>query len=188
MYLLFSRKNGIMNKCIEFLTWSEYAHVDLMFIHPSSKLTYNEVKEYVENVSKTNIDPMFNGVFLFTALPIVGVCIQNLNDRILDSTEIACYEVIPLAKTNKEYFNIASSMTIMLLGAKYDWAALVGMIFRKDSWDDPRKWFCSEYVAYVLDRLGIPILQHLTKLNRVTPRDLSISPILDLKFDVNIKK
>lgn len=62
------------------------------------------------------------------------------------------------------------------IGRPYDWRAIAGMPFRRD-WRDPRAWFCSEIWAAAFEAIGLPLV-HAEALDRVTPRDLLMSPRL----------
>lgn len=62
------------------------------------------------------------------------------------------------------------------VGRPYDWHAIYGMAFRQD-WHDPRHWFCSELWAAAFEAVGVPLL-NAAHLDRVTPRDLRLSPLL----------
>lgn len=62
------------------------------------------------------------------------------------------------------------------VGKPYDWSAIFGMAFDRD-WHSEDSWFCSELVAAAFERSGYPILR-ISQENRVTPRDISISPML----------
>jgi uncharacterized protein YycO len=62
------------------------------------------------------------------------------------------------------------------IGKPYDYLAVAGMPFRKD-WRDDKRWFCSELIMEGFQQAGVYLLnaQHM---NRVTPRDLYLSPLL----------
>lgn len=62
------------------------------------------------------------------------------------------------------------------IGKPYDFLAIAGMPFRQD-WRDGNKWFCSELVTAGFEQFGVPLLD-ADHLNRVTPRDLYLSPLL----------
>jgi uncharacterized protein YycO len=62
------------------------------------------------------------------------------------------------------------------IGKPYDYAAIFGIIFRRN-WHNPKKWFCSELVAWAFEEAGHPLLR-TENFNRVTPRDLLLSPLL----------
>lgn len=59
------------------------------------------------------------------------------------------------------------------LGKPYDWAAIFGFVFRRN-WQKPKKWFCSELVAWSFQRAGEQLLD--TKASFISPRDIDISP------------
>lgn len=61
-------------------------------------------------------------------------------------------------------------------GKKYDYLALLGMPIRDDL-DDRNRWFCSELIAAAFKQAGVPLL-NADHLNRITPRDLYLSPLL----------
>ncbi|MBW4089875.1 MAG: hypothetical protein HIU82_02030 [Proteobacteria bacterium] len=62
------------------------------------------------------------------------------------------------------------------VGDPYDWSAIYGMAWRRD-WHRPGKWFCSELVARAFEVAGCPLLCS-AQMDRVTPRDLLMSPLL----------
>lgn len=61
------------------------------------------------------------------------------------------------------------------LGKDYDTIALIGNIFRRN-WQETKNWFCSELVAWALEKAGNSVIRNRT--NRVTPGDLLLSPLL----------
>lgn len=62
------------------------------------------------------------------------------------------------------------------IGKPYDYMAIVGMPFRQD-WRSENKWFCSELVAAGFAQFGVQLLD-VDHVNRVSPRDLYLSPLL----------
>lgn len=58
------------------------------------------------------------------------------------------------------------------IGKPYDFSAILGIAFRRD-WREDDAWFCSELVAAAFEHAGRPLL--LGELNRITPRDISMS-------------
>lgn len=62
------------------------------------------------------------------------------------------------------------------IGKPYDYLAVAGMPFRKD-WRSDERWFCSELVAAAFAQAGAELLD-ADQFNRVTPRDLYLSPLL----------
>ena len=78
-------------------------------------------------------------------------------------------------------FNIDAPETVLDLaksqiGKPYDWAAIMGMVARHD-WQDKNAWFCSELIAWCFQQAGFPLLRS-QQLQRITPRDLLLSPYL----------
>lgn len=72
------------------------------------------------------------------------------------------------------------------IGKPYDWTAIRGMAFHRD-WHDDRSWFCSELVAAAFESAGLPLLR-TNHLNRVSPRDLLLSPYLSLSHEIEITR
>lgn len=69
------------------------------------------------------------------------------------------------------------------IGKSYDYTALIGMPFRRD-WHEDDKWFCSELVAAGFEAVGVPLLD-AAELDRVTPRDVYLSPLLSVNASSN---
>jgi uncharacterized protein YycO len=65
------------------------------------------------------------------------------------------------------------------IGKPYDFLAIAGMPLRRD-WRSDKRWFCSELAIAGFEQAGISLL-NVSHLNRVTPRDLYLSPLL-LKY------
>lgn len=63
------------------------------------------------------------------------------------------------------------------IGKPYDYSCIFGMATHRD-WRDPDKWVCSELVAAIFEQAGMPLLNPVMAVNRVTPKDISISPYL----------
>jgi uncharacterized protein YycO len=63
------------------------------------------------------------------------------------------------------------------VGKPYDWSAIYGIIFRRD-WHKPTAWFCSELVQNGSEVGGDPFLVDGGQIDRITPRDLELSPKL----------
>ncbi|MCX4187158.1 hypothetical protein [Methylophaga sp. OBS4] len=62
------------------------------------------------------------------------------------------------------------------VGKPYDWGAILGLVARHD-WQDKNAWFCSELIAWCFLQAGVPLLRS-QQLQRITPRDLLLSPYL----------
>ena len=64
------------------------------------------------------------------------------------------------------------------VGKSYDWTAICGFALRRD-WHDETRWFCSELVEGAMDHCGAQLLHDSGYLDRITPRDLYLSPMLN---------
>ena len=62
------------------------------------------------------------------------------------------------------------------IGKPYDWSAVIGIGLHRD-WREEDSFFCSELVAWAFEVTGWPLLR-ADRLNRITPRDLAMSPLL----------
>lgn len=62
-----------------------------------------------------------------------------------------------------------------MLGAKYDWKGIWGFLRRKKR-HSADKWFCSEAVAYVCDKIGHPLSRREPYRHR--PEDVCMSYVI----------
>lgn len=62
------------------------------------------------------------------------------------------------------------------LGKPYDWLGVLGVGLHHD-WRSTGRWFCSELVAWAFAKAGKPLLI-ADQIDRITPRDLLLSPVL----------
>lgn len=81
---------------------------------------------------------------------------------------------LSLTQAQKKKFIKAARSQV---GTAYDWRAIIAFAFHHRHWETEDAWFCSELVAWCAVQAGIPLLR-TTDLNHITPRDLSISPLL----------
>lgn len=63
------------------------------------------------------------------------------------------------------------------IGKPYDWRGVFGLWLKRD-WQENDSWFCSELVAWAFKEAGKPLLR-TEHLERITPRDLLLSPYLE---------
>ncbi len=63
------------------------------------------------------------------------------------------------------------------IGKPYDRTAIYRMALRRD-WHEDTKWFCSEFVEGAFDCPKWPLVVDNGFVNRITPRDLLLSPRL----------
>lgn len=107
--------------------------------------------------------------YIIDATPSRGVS----HHRTISGSKVKEYDVLGLTpEIEKRVFKFLQDQ----LGKPYDWSAIGGMAVRRD-WHDPNKWFCSELVAAAFEAACYPLL-HAEGMDRVTPRDLMMSPYL----------
>jgi uncharacterized protein YycO len=63
------------------------------------------------------------------------------------------------------------------LGKPYDARGILNFGLHRRNWRDESAWFCSELVAAAFEQGGLPIV-NTPDAGRVTPRDLTLSPLL----------
>jgi len=86
--------------------------------------------------------------------------------RVADLSEQQSWEAYQLAQS--------------LIGSDYDWKGIWGFVRRKKKHDE-FKWFCSELVAYILWRVGLPLSRR--KPFQETPATVTDSLVLSLPKD-----
>lgn len=136
------------------------------------------------------------GVFIrwYTWSDIAHAGIQLDDGTIIDATPsagVSHHDTI--AGSMAYYFDLrlppeadlaaANQFLYAQIGKPYDWSAVYGMAFRRD-WHDPHQWFCSELVQAWSEAGKFPLLVTPND-DRVSPRDLSMSPLL--KWYKNIR-
>jgi hypothetical protein len=123
---------------------------------------------HVETVME---DPQGNKV-LFGALPGTGVNYRPINSTEGDRVEE--YKVILTPFIRHLYLEKLLSQK----GKPYDYISLAGMVIHRDWETDDSSWFCSELVAWAFNQAGRPLVRTEHK-NRITPKDLLLSPLLE---------
>jgi len=76
---------------------------------------------------------------------------------------------------SEEIANQVRELAKHQVGKSYDWAAVFSLPFRGD-WENKRKWFCSELIAYAFEAAGVPLFRE--RPFRITARDIYILPQL----------
>jgi uncharacterized protein YycO len=97
----------------------------------------------------------------------------GVSERVPEDDDTTRYFAID-APSATQYRAIGHART--MLGRPYDWRGIFGFAFRRD-WHADNSFFCSELVAWAMEKAGAPLLR-ADKLNRITPRDLLLSPRL----------
>lgn len=113
-----------------------------------------------------------NGLVL-DATPDLGVALHEVQD----DASTRYYGVIGPEDRIDTIRRLAIAWASRKIGRRYDWTAIYGMAIRRD-WHRDDKWFCSELVEGAFSAAGMPLVQDGHKLDRITPRDLLLSPLL----------
>jgi uncharacterized protein YycO len=101
------------------------------------------------------------------ATPECGVAFRDAKDD--ETTQY--YR--PLAP--KAHVDAAVRWAMLQVGRPYDWTAIYGMFVRRD-WHKDDKWFCSELICGAFGAAQWPLLQDQRLYDRISPRDLLLSP------------
>lgn len=82
----------------------------------------------------------------------------------------------------KEVLDRAEAWARSQEGDHYDWGGICALALRSDDWHTPGRWFCSELVIGAFEAAGLPLVQ-TDHLDRISPRDLLLSPYLKLVWE-----
>lgn len=105
--------------------------------------------------------------FVLDATPEHGVSIRHA----VDDETTQYFEVTGAQKQVRHAVTLAHKE----LGKPYDWESIRGMFVRRD-WHKDDKWECSELLEAKMSQAGYPLIRDNLKFNRITPRDLLLSP------------
>lgn len=115
-------------------------------------------------VSNYSLGAMIIKIFTFSKWNHVAICFND--DYVIDSTLLSGVRLKPLSEFKKFYHNYeeipielpdqaaAEDFALKQLGKKYDWTALLGIVFQRRVWEESDKWFCSELVEAILSAGG----------------------------------
>ena len=112
---------------------------------------------------------------LLGAVPGSGVVIRE-QSAIDPSSRIERYSYYVTRDQEARLYEEAKNQ----LGTPYDWAAIIGIAIHRD-WAQTDHWICSEFQLWLSAIVGKPLL-NAPKLDRITPRDLLLSPLLMKKY------
>jgi hypothetical protein len=108
---------------------------------------------------------------LLGAVPGAGVTIRN--DEDIKGKKIR-YSYNPSREAEKKLYELAHAQ----LGKPYDWFTIAGIVLHQD-WKERDAWICSVMQLWLSDKINFPLLNTNTPVNRITPRDLLLSPYLN---------
>jgi uncharacterized protein YycO len=101
------------------------------------------------------------------ATPTYGVAIREAKDD--ETTEY--FRVL----APRRHMDEAVTIALQQVGRPYDWSAIYGAVFRRD-WCDDSSYFCAELVEFAFSKAHYPLVRDGHRYNRITPRDLLLSP------------
>ena len=141
--------NSIVSQVIRLFTFSEYSHVEFAVQDDTGKITG-----------------------YLGALGSGGVQIRKAD---YDAWSKEAFFVT--ANLPDDIYKAVWQFAVGRIGDSYDWGALLGLGLRRD-WRKPGSYFCSELVEAAFDSAGWPLLDDRGETDRITPRDIVLSPRL----------
>lgn len=115
---------------------------------------------------------LVSGDMVIEAAAPGGVTRRPLADALAAARD---YELVMLPSHDPQRIIEAA---VSQLGKPYDYSAIVGLWLHRD-WQDDRRWFCSELVAWSFQQAGEPLFRPDT-LRRITPQHLYMLPPLPM--------
>lgn len=89
-------------------------------------------------------------------------------------------QLFAVVKCNDEISEKVIAFATSQIGKPYDFISLLGFMLRMDLGSrDDKRFFCSELVAQSFEAAGYPLVDRM-KVDRITPRDLLISPLVEI--------
>ena len=110
------------------------------------------------------------------ATPLNGVSIRTVDDTLSDRVEYYCIMNHTTAFTDGFLDKLITEAN-KYLGAPYDYLGCIGIGIHRD-WKEPGHWFCSEFIEHIFEQAGSYLLR-TEHLDRITPRDLLLSPYIN---------
>lgn len=86
-------------------------------------------------------------------------------------------EIYSIPCTEEQQQNVFKQ-ALSQLGKPYDYSDILGILLHRD-WRSVDRWICSEHLTWAFETGGLPLLNVPGNcVNRITPRDVSLSPLL----------
>lgn len=149
---------------IRHITWSQYSHVEFVL---------DEEWQEAMHQSAT--------VLLKALLDSQTLSNLTIGARHKDGVQIrpSDYEPYPLddrflVEVTPEQKQTLMKFVLDQVGKPYDTTAILGILAHRD-WRRQDSWFCSELVAAAFEAADAPLLYVTPHVNRITPRDTSLS-------------
>lgn len=137
----------------------------------NSKLPLSPIIRAVTRGRWSHVALMCDAATVLEATGAQGVTKTPLDKLVERSTEYCIVEV----NVPRGTFNKLKTAGQSQLGKKYDWWGILGLSLNRN-WQDPSDWWCSEYVAWMFEQAGSPLIR-AEAVHRVTPEDLWKLPL-----------
>ena len=132
----------------------------------NSRLPLSPLIRAVTHGRWSHVALMCDAATVLEATGAHGVTKTPLDKLVERSTEYCIVEVNVPRGTFQKLKTAGQSQ----LGKKYDWWGILGLSLNRN-WQDPSDWWCSEYVAWVFEQAGSPLIR-AEAVHRATPEDL----------------
>ena len=174
IYLVMSQTGSILSKAIKFFTKKEYNHISLSF--------------------DDKLDCMYSFGRKYTYNPFIGAfVIENIKKgAFLRFSKTKC-KVIEVRLTDQQYNKLLLNIENMVVEKKkykYNILGLFLALFNIERHPDT-KFYCSEFVRYVLDRSGvdvsmIPTIPHPVDFEIMSNKEIYKGILKDYSIDESI--
>ena len=174
IYLVMSQTGSILSRTIKLITKKEYNHISLSF--------------------DDKLDCMYSFGRKYTYNPFIGVfVVESINKgSFLRFNKTKC-KVIEVVLTEEQYDRLLSNIDIMILKKdkyKYNIMGLFLALFNIERHPDT-KFYCSEFVRYVLEKSGvdvsmIPTIPHPVDFEIMSNREIYRGLLKDYSYDESI--
>lgn len=168
--MLLSKGSGDVQNRYEDLQ-NEVGSVYILIIDSGSRMakTIKSVTKHPYNHSSIAFDKSLKEMYSFNT---GGFIVEDLKSTYQSSAKFSLYRVdLPKATIIKMKQEVNSTIE-NADSYKYNWKGLITAAFDKESRQDGQ-FFCSEYVAYLFEKCGVPILDK--PLGLVKPYDFAKS-------------
>jgi uncharacterized protein YycO len=102
--------------------------------------------------------------------------VQIRPDNYAKFTKLARFNIDLPADTAAKLFIFATAQ----VGKKYDSSGIINFFTQNRNWREDDSWFCSELIAAAFEHAGYPLFNPFVVAERITPRDLTLTPKLNL--------
>lgn len=160
IYIVLSQTNTYPARAIHFYTKEPYAHASISF---------DDDLEEMYSFARKGIYNPFNAGFIR----------EDIDSGVFGrfSSTVCC--VYELQINNKQYYDLRKEINIFIRNKdnySYNYLGLLGAAFNIPI-KPKQKYFCSQFVAYMLEQSGINIFDKDYRV--IKPKDIRVSPYLN---------